>query len=350
MVDKNRRKNRSPAYKAAGVDIDAGQKLVDCIAPLCESTHRPGVCALPNGFAGVFDLAKTGYRHPMLLSATDGVGSKIKLAAQHNKHDTIGQDLVAMCVNDILCCGGEPIIFLDYFACGALDAELPETVIAGIARACKLAGCALIGGETAELPGMYKRQEYELAGFAVGLVEKDKRCGAHKVKEGDKIIGLESSGPHANGYSLLRAIERQNPGMLGETVADGMRAAELVMAPTLIYVQALLELMRAEKIHAAAHVTGGGIMENLPRALPDGLQAQLHDWPWPPLFLWLQKKGGVARSEMLRVFNCGMGMLAIVADEHREEAQMRISEQGYRNRVIGEVVRRTDRPKVFFDA
>ena len=349
MSSQNRHPNSSPAYEAAGVDIDAGNRLVQRIAPLCQDTYRSGVFTLPNGFAGLFDLGAAGYQNPLLVSAADGVGSKIKLAWQLNKHDTIGRDLVAMCANDILCCGAEPIVFLDYFACGTLSVDLAETVIAGIAEGCKQAGCALIGGETAEMPGIHNHHEYELAGFALGLVEKSKRCGAHKVQPGDKILGIASSGLHANGYSLLRAIIDRHPEALEEAVPQtDKNLAQLAMEPTLIYVSALLKPLKEEKIHALAHITGGGIVENLPRILPDGMQACLRAWPWPPIFSYLQKKGNIDKEEMLRVFNCGIGMAAVVADEQHLELAAQLNRQGCHTRLIGEVVKQNGKPSVFF--
>lgn len=341
--------NLSPRYRAAGVDIDAAQQLIERITPLCKRTYRAGVCDLPHGFAGLFDLSATNYdyQNPMLVSATDGVGSKVKLAAQLNKHDTIGQDLVAMCVNDVLCCGGEPIVFLDYFACGTLHVDVAATVIDGIANACTQAGCALIGGETAEMPGLYRQQEYELAGFAVGLVEKNKQCGAHQVRAGDKILGLASSGLHANGYSLLHAVCDQHPQAWNETV-DGQSVAELAIAPTTIYVPGVLQLIREDKIHALAHITGGGIIDNLPRVLPEGLQARLRAWLWPPLFHWLQNKGDISDEEMVRVFNCGIGMVVIVADEHTYEVMRRLKKHDYEPLIIGDVVAQANKPPVFF--
>ena len=326
---------KNKAYKASGVDIDAGNELVKRISPICKFTYKSGVISMHNGFAGLFDISKTKYKNPVLVCSTDGVGSKVKLAIKLNKHNTIGQDLVAMCVNDVLCCGGEPILFFDYFSCNKLDVDIAEMVIDGIAAACTDAGCALLGGETAEMPNLYQQQGYELAGFAVGLVEKDKHCGIDKVESGNKIIGLSSSGMHANGYSLLHSICDKDDNALNEFV-DGKSIGELAIIPTVIYVKHVLDLIREGKINALAHITGGGIIDNLMRVIPDGLQFKLCDWTWPPLFSWLQKKGNVSDEEMLRVFNCGIGMAAIVSEEYVQEVIDRLSI--YKPVVVGGIV------------
>ncbi|WP_090829447.1 phosphoribosylformylglycinamidine cyclo-ligase [Nitrosovibrio tenuis] len=308
------------SYRAAGVDIDAGDRLVETIKPYAKRTMRPEVLAGIGGFGALFEISKS-YRNPVLVSGTDGVGTKLKLAFQSGKHDRIGIDLVAMSVNDVLVQGAEPLFFLDYFACGRLDVDTASRVIKGIAAGCEQAGCALIGGETAEMPGMYPEGEYDLAGFAVGVVEKDRIITGAAIREGDAILGLASSGAHSNGYSLIRKIIEKNNIDLsadfnGETLID------VIMAPTRIYVKPLLELMLHLPVKGMAHITGGGLVENIPRVLPDGICAILKKdtWDMPPLFRWLQQQGSVTDSEMYRVFNCGIGMVVIVAPEFADTA------------------------------
>jgi phosphoribosylformylglycinamidine cyclo-ligase len=305
----------SLSYRDAGVDIDAGDALVEAIKPFAKRTMRPEVLAGIGGFGALFELAKK-YREPVLVSGTDGVGTKLKLAFALGRHDTIGIDLVAMSVNDILVQGAEPLFFLDYFACGKLDVAVATEVVKGIARGCELAGCALIGGETAEMPGMYPEGEYDLAGFAVGVAEKSRLIDGRSIEAGDIVLGLASSGIHSNGYSLVRKIlERSAP----DVAADfhGRPLADVLLEPTRIYVKALLALMRDVRVKGCAHITGGGITENVPRVLPEGVCAIIEKraWPRPPLFDWLQAEGGVAEGEMHRVFNCGIGMVVIVADD-----------------------------------
>ena len=312
--------SKSLTYRDAGVDIDAGDALVDRIKPFARRTLRPEVLAGIGGFGALFEISKK-YKEPVLVSGTDGVGTKLKLAFQLNRHDTVGQDLVAMSVNDILVQGAEPLFFLDYFACGRLDVDTAATVIEGIARGCELAGCALIGGETAEMPSMYPDGEYDLAGFAVGAVEKSKIIDGATIKPGDAVLGLASSGAHANGYSLIRKIlERANPDFSADFY--GQPFASAVLAPTRIYVKSLLALMQALPVKGMAHITGGGLVDNVPRVLPEHVAAILEQksWPLPPLFQWLQKEGNVADAEMHRVFNCGIGMVVIVAEEHVRQA------------------------------
>jgi phosphoribosylformylglycinamidine cyclo-ligase len=304
-------------YRDAGVDIDAGDALVDRIKPAAKRTMRPEVLAGIGGFGALFELSKK-YREPVLVSGTDGVGTKLKLAFQLNRHDTVGQDLVAMSVNDILVQGAEPLFFLDYFACGRLDVNTAATVVEGIARGCELSGCALIGGETAEMPSMYPDGEYDLAGFAVGAVEKSAIIDGTTIKPGDVVLGLASSGAHSNGYSLIRKIlERAKPDMAMDM--GGRPLADAVMAPTRIYVKSLLALIAnlgGEGVKGMAHITGGGLTENIPRVLPDDVMAAIdsNSWPLPALFQWLQREGNVADAEMHRVFNCGIGMVVIVAE------------------------------------
>ncbi|HNQ75092.1 MAG TPA: phosphoribosylformylglycinamidine cyclo-ligase [Pseudothauera hydrothermalis] len=320
----------SLSYRDAGVDIDAGDALVERIKPLARRTLRPEVLGGIGGFGALFALAGK-YREPVLVSGTDGVGTKLKLAFQWNKHDTVGQDLVAMSVNDILVQGAEPLFFLDYFACGKLDVDTAADVVAGIARGCELAGCALIGGETAEMPGMYPAGEYDLAGFAVGAVEKSEIIDGSKIVPGDVVLGLASSGAHSNGYSLIRKIiDLAQPDL--DADFHGRPFRDVVLEPTRIYVKPLLALMRAMPgaVKGMAHITGGGITENLPRVLPAGLTARIDAaaWTLPPLFKWLKEAGNVATQEMYRVFNCGIGMAVIVSAADAEAAQTQLAEAG----------------------
>ncbi|MCL4184986.1 MAG: phosphoribosylformylglycinamidine cyclo-ligase [Burkholderiaceae bacterium] len=337
----------SLSYRDAGVDIDAGDALVDRIRPLARRTLRDGVLAGIGGFGALFEVPKR-YREPVLVSGTDGVGTKLKLAFALDGHDTVGIDLVAMSVNDILVQGAEPLFFLDYFACGKLDVDVAARVVGGIARGCEQAGCALIGGETAEMPDMYPAGEYDLAGFAVGAVEKSAIIDGSRIAPGDVVLGLASSGAHSNGYSLVRrVIERAWGAIDAPQMHDdfhGRRFADAVLAPTRIYVRPVLELIRALPVKGIAHITGGGLLENVPRVLPDGVQAVLHRdaWTMPPLFAWLQAHGRIADAEMHRVFNCGIGMVIVVAaaDAGRAESMLRAAaETVYR---VGEIVERPD--------
>jgi phosphoribosylformylglycinamidine cyclo-ligase len=325
------------SYRDAGVDIEAGDALVDAIKPFAKKTLRDGVLAGIGGFGALFEVPKK-YREPVLVSGTDGVGTKLKLAFHLNAHDTVGQDLVAMSVNDILVQGAEPLFFLDYFACGKLEVGTAATVVKGIAYGCELAGCALIGGETAEMPGMYPDGEYDLAGFAVGAVEKSKIIDGSTIAPGDVVLGLASSGVHSNGYSLVRKIiERAQPDLNADF--DGRPLAQALMAPTRIYVKPLLALMEKIAVKGMAHITGGGLVENIPRVLKDGLTAELDHraWPLPPLFAWLQKHGGVADAEMHRVFNCGIGMAVIVAAQDAQQAIGLLSAAGEQVWQIGTI-------------
>ncbi|MDD5249157.1 MAG: phosphoribosylformylglycinamidine cyclo-ligase [Rhodocyclaceae bacterium] len=307
-------------YRDAGVDIDAGDALVERIKPLARRTLRPEVLGGIGGFGALFEISKK-FKEPVLVSGTDGVGTKLKLAFQLNKHDTVGQDLVAMSVNDILVQGAEPLFFLDYFACGKLDVETAAAVVEGIAKGCELAGCALIGGETAEMPGMYPAGEYDLAGFAVGAVEKSAIITGKTIVAGDAVLGLASSGAHSNGYSLIRKIiERARPDMNADF--HGQPFSHAVLAPTRIYVKSLLALMAQLPVKGMAHITGGGLTENIPRVLPENVTAvvERNSWTLPPLFQWLQQEGNVADAEMHRVFNCGIGMAVVVAQSDAERA------------------------------
>ena len=332
------------SYRDAGVDIDAGDSLVERIKPHAKRTLRPEVLAGIGGFGALMELPKH-YREPVLVSGTDGVGTKLKLAFQMNKHDSIGQDLVAMSVNDILVQGAEPLFFLDYFACGHLDVDVAEQVVAGIARGCELSGCALIGGETAERPGMYPAGEYDLAGFAVGVAEKSKVIGGRDIRPGDAVLGLGSSGPHSNGYSLIRKIvEVSGADLAGEFDGNGggKTLGEILLEPTHIYVKPLLALMKEIPVKGMAHITGGGITGNVPRILADDLTAVIHAdaWVWPPVFQWLQEKGNVALAEMHRTFNCGIGMVVVVAAEHADAAMRFLTAQGETVYRLGEIAAR----------
>ena len=309
------------SYRDSGVDIDAGDALVERIKPLAKRTLREGVLGGLGGFGALFEVPKR-YREPVLVSGTDGVGTKLRLAFALNRHDTVGIDLVAMSVNDVLVQGAEPLFFLDYFACGKLDVDTAATVVAGIAQGCEQAGCALIGGETAEMPGMYPPGEYDLAGFAVGAVEKSKIITGQDIAAGDIVFGLPSSGAHSNGYSLVRKIiERARPA-LDAPFEDGKTLAEAVMAPTRIYVKPMLSVLAALPVKGMAHITGGGLRENIPRVLPKTVKAVIEQSSWqrPKIFQWLQSEGGVAEDEMHRVFNCGIGMAVIVARENVSQA------------------------------
>ncbi len=330
-------------YRDAGVDIDAGDALVERIKPFARRTLRPGVLAGIGGFGALFELSKK-FREPVLVSGTDGVGTKLKLAFQLRRHDTVGQDLVAMSVNDILVQGAEPLFFLDYFACGRLDLATAASVIQGIAYGCELAGCALIGGETAEMPSMYPDGEYDLAGFAVGAVEKSRIIDGRTIAQGDVVLGLASSGAHSNGYSLIRKILERANVTAEDYSADfhGRPFADAIMAPTRIYVKPLLTLMDALPVKGMAHITGGGLTENVPRVLPEQLTATLssQNWPLPPLFRWLQREGQVADAEMHRVFNCGIGMVVIVAAEHESRAMEMLQAAGETVYAIGRIEER----------
>ncbi len=313
--------NPSLSYRDAGVDIDAGDQLVENIKPFAKRTMRPEVLSGIGGFGGLVEISKK-YKEPVLVSGTDGVGTKLKLAFELDRHDTVGIDLVAMSVNDILVQGAEPLFFLDYFACGKLDVPSATEVIKGIAKGCEDSGCALIGGETAEMPGMYPVGEYDLAGFAVGVVEKSKIITGEQIKAGDVVLGLASNGAHSNGYSLVRKIiERSKPDLNAKF--DGERSlADCIMAPTRLYVKPMLALMQQVTVKGMAHITGGGITENVPRVLPQNVVADIDSktWNMPKLFKWLQEGGNVAQQEMFRTFNCGIGMVVIVSQEDAAKA------------------------------
>jgi phosphoribosylformylglycinamidine cyclo-ligase len=327
------------SYRDSGVDIDAGNRLVERIKSAAARTRRPGVLAGLGGFGALFEVPLERYRRPVLVSGTDGVGTKLKLAVELGRHDTIGIDLVAMCVNDIVVQGAEPLFFLDYYAAGKLDVEAAARVIEGIARGCELAGAALVGGETAEMPGMYGQGDYDLAGFCVGIVERDRIIDGRKVQPGDVLIGLASSGPHSNGYSLIRRIIEISGVDPGATTFGGRSLADWLLSPTRIYVRALLSLIEEIEVHALAHITGGGLLENVPRVLPAGTHAVIETTAWetPAIFAWLQERGAVEPDEMFRTFNCGIGMILVIGEEHADRALDRLQVLGETASVIGTV-------------
>lgn len=331
--------NESLTYRAAGVDIDAGNVVVERIKPLVKKTFRPEVMGGLGGFGGLFDLSGK-YAEPVLVSGTDGVGTKLKLAQELNRHDTIGIDLVGMCVNDVLVQGAEPLFFLDYFATGKLDVETTVAVVGGIARGCELAGCALIGGETAEMPDMYPPGEYDLAGFTVGAVEKSRMVDGSAIVAGDVVLGVASSGPHSNGYSLIRRILARAGSPLGDKLGSAT-LGDALMAPTTIYVKAMLQLHRESPVHGMAHITGGGLTENIIRVVPEGLGIALESsaWTLPPVFDWLQREGNVAQPEMWRTFNCGIGFTVLLPPHAVAEAARILASHGLASWPIGEVVR-----------
>jgi len=330
-------------YRAAGVDIDAGNALVERIKPLVKRTSRPEVMGGLGGFGGLFDLSGK-YREPVLVSGTDGVGTKLKLAQQLGRHDSIGIDLVGMCVNDVLVQGAEPLFFLDYFATGKLDVDTAAAVVGGIAKGCELAGCALIGGETAEMPDMYPPGEYDLAGFTVGAVEKSALLSGAAIVAGDIVLGVASSGPHSNGYSLIRKIldragvTAENGGL--DLDLGGIKLADALMAPTTIYVKPMLELLKQVPVHGMAHITGGGLKENIIRVVPDGLGLQLDAAAivLPPVFEWLMREGNIAREEMWRTFNCGVGFTVLLPADAVAAASTLLTKHGLASSVIGQVV------------
>ncbi len=318
----------SISYRDAGVDIEAGDALVEQIKPFAKRTMRPEVLGGIGGFGSLFAMPKK-FKEPILVSGTDGVGTKLKLAFELNKHDTVGIDLVAMSVNDILVQGAEPLFFLDYFACGKLEVGTAAQVIKGIAEGCEQSGCALVGGETAEMPGMYPAGEYDLAGFAVGCVDKANIINGTTIAAGDVLLGLASSGAHSNGYSLIRKLIEKS-GIDFESDFHGRKFKDVVMAPTKIYVKSLLKLIETLPVKGMAHITGGGITENIPRVLPAGLTAEIKatSWDLPPLFKWLQAQGNITHIEMYKTFNCGIGMAVVVAKEHAEQAKQLLQASG----------------------
>lgn len=332
-------------YADAGVSIDAGNALVKAIGPLARSTARPGADAELGGFGGIFDLKAAGYRDPLLVAANDGVGTKLKLAIDLDRHGGVGIDLVAMCANDLVVQGAEPLFFLDYFATGKLDAKVAEAVVESIAEGCRQAGCALIGGETAEMPGMYAPGDYDLAGFCVGAVERGDLLDGSRIAEDDVIVGIASSGVHSNGFSLVRRIAADNQWDLAAEAPflPGVSLGEALLEPTRIYVKSLLPLIRDGLIHGLAHITGGGLLENVPRVLPEGCRAQIDSrlWQLPPLFSLLQEGGAIVAEEMARTFNCGIGMIAIVHPSDSHAVISRLEEAGEKPRVIGRIANGT---------
>ena len=329
--------NTSLSYKDAGVDIDAGNALVDRIKGAVKRTRRPEVMGGIGGFGALCELP-TKYKHPVLVSGTDGVGTKLRLALDMNKHDTIGIDLVAMCVNDLIVQGAEPLFFLDYYATGKLDVDTAADVVSGIADGCLQAGCALIGGETAEMPGMYEGEDYDVAGFCVGVVEKEDVIDGTKVAAGDALIAVGSSGPHSNGYSLIRKILEVSGADKSEELT-GRTIGEHLLEPTKIYIKSALKMIEAHDIHAISHITGGGFWENIPRVLPEGTKAVIdgNSWEWPVIFKWLQEKGNVDTHEMYRTFNCGVGLIVALPQDQAEAAVKLLNAEGENAWVIGEI-------------
>ncbi len=334
-------KNKNPQklnYQDAGVSIDRGNRLIEQIKSSASSTHGKGVMGNLGGFGALFDIGAMNYKDPVLVSGTDGVGTKLKLAVEMNQHSTIGIDLVAMCVNDILVQGASPLFFLDYFACGELDIDVASDVINGIAQGCKLADCALIGGETAEMPGMYATGEYDLAGFCVGAVERADIIDGSAVQAGDALIGIASSGPHSNGYSLIRKVLEISSDNL-TTEFDGKTLGQVLLEPTKIYVSAIKQLFQTCEVKSLSHITGGGLIENLPRVIPDNVQVVIdtHSWAPPRVFEWLQNEGNIEAQEMYRTFNCGVGMVVCVSEKDKDEAINSLESSGETAWEIGKV-------------
>ena len=347
-------KARGLTYAQAGVDIDAGNRMVELIKPLVRATARAGADAEIGGFGGLFDLKRCGFADPVLVAATDGVGTKVKIAIETGRHDTIGIDLVAMSVNDLVVQGAEPLFFLDYYACGKLEPEIGAAVVAGIAIGCREAGCALIGGETAEMPGLYRGDDYDLAGFAVGAAERSEILPRGDVAAGDIVIGLASSGVHSNGYSLVRKVVEKSGMSWSEPApfAAEQTLGEAILSPTRIYVKSCLAAIRATKaVKALAHITGGGFPDNIPRVLPKGLGARidLAKVPVLPVFKWLASEGSIGQNEMLRTFNCGVGMIAVAAAKDADAVVRAFAQAGEAAVAIGAVVRAGDEPRVVYD-
>jgi phosphoribosylformylglycinamidine cyclo-ligase len=348
-INSNRNQN---SYRDAGVDIDAGDALVEAIKPMAKATRRSGADAQLGGFGALFDPKAAGYKDPILVATTDGVGTKLKIAIESGKHDTVGIDLVAMCVNDLVVQGAEPLFFLDYYATGKLDVTAGKTVVGGIAEGCRIAGCALIGGETAEMPGMYHGGDYDLAGFSVGAVERGEVISGDNVREGDLVLGLASSGLHSNGFSLVRRVVTQTGLKWTDPApfAKDRSLADALLVPTRIYVKSLLALCRAARtqpglVKAMAHITGGGLVENVPRVIPDGMTVEIdaRAWKLPPVFAWLAHEGGIAEAEMTRVFNSGIGMVLVVAAERADDATRLLQEAGETVYRLGRVTPRAGR-------
>ena len=352
MPDHQKLPSNGLSYKQAGVDIDAGNALVTAIKPAVRSTRRPGADGEIGGFGGVFDLKAAGFSDPVLVAANDGVGTKLKIAIETGLHDTIGIDLVAMCVNDLVVQGAEPLFFLDYYATGALDVAAGTAIVEGIAEGCRQAGCALLGGETAEMPGMYQKGDYDLAGFAVGAAERSALLPRADIAEGDVIVGIASSGVHSNGFSLVRKIVEVSglPYAAPAPFNPDATLGEVLLEPTVIYVKPLLAALRAGiGIKALAHVTGGGFVDNIPRVLPDALSARidLDAVAVPPVFSWLARTGGLGQSEMVRTFNCGVGMIAVIAESEAPALIAKLAEQGEFATIIGALAARDGDPVTF---
>ncbi len=341
-MSENQNPTPSLSYKDAGVDIDAGDALVERIKSVAKRTRRPEVMAGLGGFAALCEIPE-GYRQPVLVSGTDGVGTKLRLAMNLQKHDTIGIDLVAMCVNDLVVTGAEPLFFLDYYATGKLNVDVAAAVVAGIGDGCEQAGCALVGGETAEMPGMYEGEDYDLAGFCVGVVEKSEIIDGSKVKAGDALLAIPSSGPHSNGYSLIRKIIEVSNADLNQD-CGGRPLADALMEPTRIYVKTVLKLIKESKVNALAHITGGGLTENIPRVIPENCKAVIDtkSWTFPAAFQWLQQAGNVQIREMYRTFNCGVGMVIAVPAEAKEQALQLLKDMGEAAFVIGHIAKAED--------
>lgn len=339
--------NNSLSYKDAGVDIDAGNELVNRIKSVVKATKRPEVIGGLGGFGALCAIPQK-YKEPILVSGTDGVGTKLRLAMDLNRHDAIGIDLVAMCVNDLIVQGAEPLFFLDYYATGKLNVDVATTVVTGIAEGCKQAGCALVGGETAEMPGMYHGNDYDLAGFCVGVVEKTEMIDGSKVQDGDALIALASSGPHSNGYSLVRKIIEVSGVNPAKTQLEDKTLADHLLAPTKIYVKSILNLITQIDVHAIAHITGGGFWENIPRVLPDNTQAIINEnsWQWPAIFNWLQQAGNVDRHEMYRTFNCGVGLIIALPKSLAAKAITILNNQGEKAWLLGEIKHSTSNERV----
>ncbi len=328
----------SISYKDAGVDIEAGNALVERIKQVAMRTRRPEVMAGLGGFGALCKIPQ-GYKEPVLVSGTDGVGTKLRLAIDLKKHNTVGIDLVAMCVNDLIVCGAEPLFFLDYYATGKLDIDIAASVVEGIGKGCELSACSLVGGETAEMPGMYEGEDFDLAGFCVGVVENDKIIDGKEVAAGDVLIGLASSGPHSNGYSLIRKILEVNAIDPATVELEGENLADVLLTPTRIYVQSMLQLIKESTVHALAHITGGGLLENIPRVLPEHTKAVIDtkSWTAPPVFQWLQEKGNISPTEMYRTFNCGIGMVICVPATETDTALGLLSAAGETAMIIGAI-------------
>ncbi len=342
MSEQQSPEKQSLSYKDAGVDIDAGNALVDRIKGVAKRTRRPEVLAGLGGFGALFELPQ-GYKQPVLVSGTDGVGTKLRLAMDLNKHDSIGIDLVAMCVNDLVVAGAEPLFFLDYYATGKLNVDVAAAVVEGIGEGCSQAGASLVGGETAEMPGMYEGEDYDLAGFCVGIAEKEDIIDGTKVQAGDKLVALASSGPHSNGYSLIRKIiEVSGADLSGEL--DGQPLTDALMAPTKIYVKSTLKLISTSDVHALSHITGGGFQENIPRVLPENCKAVIdsNSWQWPAVFNWLQEQGNVETAEMYRTFNCGVGMIIALPEDKADAAVALLNAEGEHAWIIGEIQPQAD--------